>query len=161
MAVGRLKERYPSLGLIVVGDGSRRASLEKLSEKLGISERVVFTGWRTDAEGLLRSASAYIQASAYEGYSRTLIEAALAKVPIITTDVGIVGEVFRGYQEVLSAPVADPAALSVHIAGLIDDHQARLTFVMNAEQAAKAHLAQFANVPELIVRDLEAVLTRA
>lgn len=160
MALGRIAQSYPSVGLFIVGEGRERKHLEELTRKLGLSSRVVFLGWRTDVGGLLRSASAYIQASAYEGYSRTLVEAALARIPTITTDVGIVGEVFRGYEEVLSAPVGDPAALSVHIKGLVDDHQARMLLGMNAERAAKEHLATSADTPQRIALDLQNTLSQ-
>ena len=93
---------YPMVGLFIVGEGRERGKLERMARSLGVENKVVFLGDRPDARGLMASAQAFIQASAYEGYGRTLIEAALAKVPIITTDVGIVGEVFKGYEDVLS-----------------------------------------------------------
>ena len=87
---------YPMVGLFIVGEGRERGRLERMVRSLELEKNVVFLGHRPDARGLMASAHAFIQASAYEGYGRTLIEAALAKVPIITTDVGIVGEGFKG-----------------------------------------------------------------
>ena len=117
-----------------------------MTRTFGLSGKVVFLGNRPDARGLMASAQAFIQASAYEGYGRTLIEAALAKVPIITTDVGIVGEVFKGFQDVLSVPVADPTALSLAIVGFIEDNAVRQELPMRAEIAARAHLATVGNI---------------
>lgn len=153
-ALARIGYRHQNVGLFVVGEGSERARLARITERLGLSSRVVFLGWREDLPGLMKSAHAYIQASAYEGYGRTLVEAALARIPIITTDVGIVGEVFRGYEEVLAAPPGDPAALATHILGLVEDHQARAIFVQAAEAAARAHVAQFSDLPAMIRDDL-------
>lgn len=153
-ALARVARTYPMAGLVIVGEGRSRRKLERHARRLGLAERVMFFGWRGDAVGLMRSAQAYLQTSAYEGYGLTLIEAALARVPVITTDVGIVGEVFAGYEDVLVAPVADPAALAVHIAGLIEDVQARTLLVMHAEQKAKTHLARLADQPAQIARDL-------
>ncbi len=154
-----LKDTYPSVGLIVIGEGSERGALMARVVERGLMGRVVFTGARTDAWGLMRSAQAYIQASAYEGYGRTLIEAALVRVPIITTDVGIIGEVFKGYEDVLAAPPGDPTQLALNIAGMLQDGAARETMVRSAEAKARAHLAHFENLPDLIARDLIA-LTR-
>lgn len=159
-ALARIHRLYPMIGLMIVGDGRSRPLLEMHVAKLGLQDVVQFLGWRTDAAGLLRSANAYIQVSAYEGYGMTLIEAAIARVPIITTDVGIVGEVFTGYEDVLSAPVGDPAALAVHISGLIEDQQARRSLVINAEQKARAHLALIPDQPARIAADLHATLGR-
>lgn len=158
-ALARIGLEYQSVGLVIVGDGSERGRLERLAAKLGLTERVVFAGWQQGSVGMVRSAQAYIQASAYEGYGRTLIEAALARVPIITTDVGIVGDVLIGYEDVLAAPVGDPAALATHIRGLVEDHQARETYVRSAERKAKEHLAGIGHLPTRIAEDLARVLT--
>lgn len=156
-AIARIKHLYRSLGLFVVGDGRERKRLERLTKQLGLTEKVIFLGERPDARGLMKSAHAYIQASAYEGYGRTLLEAALARIPIITTDVGIVGEVFKGYEDVLAAPVADPAQLAVHITGLIEDHQARLALAINAEKKAREHLASLVDQPQRIAEDFACI----
>jgi len=145
---------YPMVGLFVVGEGSERRRLERMARSLGIEDKVVFLGDRPDARGLMKNAQAFVQASAYEGYSRTLVEAALAKVPIITTDVGIVGEVFKGYEDVLSVPVADPTALSLAIVGFIEDNAVRQEFPRRAEAAARAHLAAQGNLAERMKDDL-------
>jgi glycosyltransferase involved in cell wall biosynthesis len=147
MAFGKIAHSYPSVGLVVVGEGSQRAPLEKLSKKLGLANRVLFMGEQgKNAWGLMRSAHCFIQASAYEGYGRTLVEAALAKIPIITTDVGIVGEVFRGYEQVLATPPGD--------------HQLRHSLAMNAEQAVREHLMRYVDQPKLIREDFEHTLAR-
>lgn len=154
-ALKRVHARYPSVGLYIAGAGRERKRLEGLARSLGLGDVVVFLGARPDAQGLMRSAHGFVQASAYEGYGRTLIEAALARVPIITTDVGVVGEVFQGYRDVLSVPPGDPAAIAVQIVGLVEDQQARHTLVLNAEAAAKAHLVSAEETLRLLCQDLE------
>ena len=156
-AIARIRFSYPAIGLTIVGSGSEEPRLRALTRRLGLSKHVLFLGARSDAYGLMKSAQAYIQASAYEGYGRTLIEAALARIPIITTDVGIVGEVFEGYRDVLAAPIADPAALAVHIRGLLDDHQARIKLVMSAEEAARNHLAAVGDPANAVAADLRSL----
>ena len=147
---------YPMVGLFVVGSGRERRRLERMVRSLGLENNVIFIGWQPaeKAWGLMRSAHAFIQASAYEGYSRTLIEAALANVPIITTDVGIVGEVFKGYEDILSVPVADLTALSLGIVGIIEDTQVRFELPQHAAETARAHLAAAGDIPARIAADL-------
>lgn len=158
--VARLRDAYPSLGLVIVGDGHERGRLEKYARTRGVGDRVVFLGWRTDAWGLMQSANAYIQASAYEGCQGTLLEAALAGVPIITTDVGIVGEVFVGYENVFAAPVGDPTNLAALTARLIEDHMARRTLSIEGKRAAQDFIAKMRNSPEDIVADMARTLSR-
>jgi glycosyltransferase involved in cell wall biosynthesis len=156
----RLRDAYPSLGLVIVGDGSQRRRLARYARKRGVADRVVFLGWRSDAWGLMQSANAYIQASAYEGCQGTLLEAALAGIPIITTDVGIVGEVFVGYENVFAAPVGDPSNLAALTARLIEDHLARRTLSIEGKRAAQTFLAAAKNSPADIVADMARTLSR-
>jgi glycosyltransferase involved in cell wall biosynthesis len=157
-ALKLVAEHYPMVGLFIIGEGRERTRLERMSRSLGLADKVIFLGNRPDAWGFMRSAQAFIQASAYEGYGRTLVEAALARVPIITTDVGIVGEVFKGYRDVLATPVADPVNLSYSIIGLIEDTAVRQSLPINAETAARAHLASIGDLPARIAADLAQVL---
>ena len=157
-ALNLVATHYPMVGLFIVGNGSERGRLERMARSLGLEEKVLFLGHRSDAWGLMRSAQAVIQASAYEGYGRTLIEAALARVPLITTDVGIVGEVFKGYEDVLSVPVADPTALSLAIVGFIEDNSVRQELPRHAAETARAHLAAVGHIPTRIKEDLARLL---
>ena len=158
VALARIKDIYPSAGLMIVGDGHERKRLEHWAEVLGISMRVLFLGDRSDAWGLLQNASALIQASGYDGYGVTLVEAALARVPIITSDVGIVGEVFKGYVDVLSTPPGDPANLAVHITNLIEDVPQRHQLTTHAEEIVRTHLASIHTKPADIAADLQKTL---
>lgn len=153
-ALASIKDQYPAVGLFIVGEGSERSRLTRMAREKGIAPRVVFLGERADATGLMRSAQAYIQASAYEGYGRTFVEAALAELPIITTDVGIIGEVFRGYEDVLAAPVADPTALAGHIRGLVEDMRVRTELAMRAKLTVEKHFAETDSSATAIAADL-------
>lgn len=149
--------KYPMAGLFIVGEGRERARLEHMTRSLALEGKVIFLGERADARGLMRSAQVFIQASAYEGYGRTLIEAALARVPIITTDVGIVGEVLKDTEEILVAPVADPITLSRHVALLLEENEVRQELPIHAAAAAQAHLDAVGDLPARIAADLARV----
>ena len=155
----RLKDVYPMIGLVIIGEGPERKRLERLTTKWGLSEHVLFLGWRADAWGLVQDAQAYIQASAYEGYGLSLIKAALAGIPIITSDVGVVGEVFIGYEHVFAAPVGDPTNLAALTAQLIEDPHARTLLSIEAKRVAHDHLETYKDQPALIAADLQRLIT--
>ena len=154
VALKLVVKKYPMIGLCIVGTGSKRGRLERITRSLNLEKHVLFLGGRPDARGLMRSAQAFIQASAYEGYGRTLIEAALARVPIITTDVGIVGDILKNNEDVLSAPVADPTALAHHILKLVEDNAVRQGLSICAEATAREYLALIGDLPSRIADDL-------
>jgi len=158
VAMKSIIRKYPMIGLFIVGEGRERRRLIQIVRMLNLEGHVIFLGARSDAWGLMQGAQAFIQASAYEGYGRTLIEAALARVPIITTDVGIIGEVFKVREDVLATPVADSKALSASIVNIIEDTFVRQQLPMHAEATARAHLAAVGDVSVRIAEDLARTL---
>ncbi len=174
LAVGRLEEEkrfqdiiraltgvhalYPKVGLFIAGDGRQRAALHKLAADLEISDRVVFLGNRSDIRGLMKSADLFVQASAYEGYGLTLLEAALAQVPIVTTDVGVVGEILKKDRDVVVVPFSNPASLAHEIVELIEDADKRRALRESAVHTVQEYLQTNPSSPSEIARNLEQVL---
>lgn len=160
VALAEITEQYPTVGLVIIGEGRERQRLEAQVNSLGLGSRVHFLGpcWG-QAWGLMRSCQGYIQASAYEGYGITLIEAALARIPIITSDVGVVGEVLKGYEDALVSPPGDPVNLAYHIIALLEDIADREIRVRSAELKAREHIAKYQDIPQQIASDLESVLS--
>ena len=72
----------------IVGDGDQRKNLEKLTEELGIADRVEFTGRVTDTElrAHLTSASVFTIASIAELQSIATMEAMASGLPIIAAN---------------------------------------------------------------------------
>jgi len=81
-------------GLVIVGSGSREASLSNLAQSLGIDKKVLFLGWRNgdDLVHIRASSDVFLSTSLYEGYGLSLIEASRAGLSIVSTDVGIAPE---------------------------------------------------------------------
>jgi glycosyltransferase involved in cell wall biosynthesis len=82
----------PGAELNIIGEGKLRGALEARARNRGVAERVHFLGWQENLAPYHQSATAFIQMSKYEGYGMALMEAALAGCPLITTDVGVVGD---------------------------------------------------------------------
>ncbi len=71
--------------LLFVGAGENEPMLRDLACALGIAGRVRFLGYRTDVASILPGADVLLMSSWFEGMPLALIEAMLAKVPIVTT----------------------------------------------------------------------------
>src|SRR3989344_4968342 len=129
----------PGARLSIVGDGRERASLERLTEKLGLSHRVSFLGWQSgeDLFSSMQEADIFLSTSRFEGYNRTLIEAAFAGCAILSTDAGIAGEILTS-EEAVIIPVGDRQALLSALARLSSDAPHRLALGEKARAAALA-----------------------
>lgn len=86
-AFSALAHTNQNLKLIMVGDGFLRPRLEELVKNIGISERVKFPGFYPSAIAMA-SFDVFVLPSRYEGSPYVLHDAALAGLPIISTNVG-------------------------------------------------------------------------
>ena len=81
------------LNLILIGDGPRREQLESLANSLGISQHVVFTGWRNDVLRILNGVDLYVHTSVSESFTYSIVEAMSIAKPVIAFDAGSLSEV--------------------------------------------------------------------
>lgn len=132
-AMTRVVKAHPKAGLIIVGDGPEK-------EKLQLSTNIVFEPWTNDLPSYYKTADAFLNASNYEGYGRTLIEAAAAGCPIITTDVGAVGEGINK-SNCLIVATGDADDLARSMLKLIGDGNLR----QELSQKSKGAVSNFAN----------------
>lgn len=81
-------KREPRAGLLLVGDGPLRPSIEEKVHNLGLAERVIFSGVRDDVPRLMKAAmDVFLLPSLYEGLPVTGIEAQAAGLPFVLSDV--------------------------------------------------------------------------
>jgi glycosyltransferase involved in cell wall biosynthesis len=86
----RLAARHPALRLLVLGDGPKRAEIERSMSGLG--ERVIFAGYRTDVAAVLDAADVLVHPSRADAFPTALLEAMAAGVPSVATAVGGIPE---------------------------------------------------------------------
>jgi len=122
--------------LVVVGDGERREELGRLADELGLASRIHFLGWRSDLEAILAELDMVICSSRNEGTPVALIEAMAAGVPVVSTDVGGVGDLVVHDETGWLVPPGDIPALARAIQGLLADPALRARLAVAARPAA-------------------------
>lgn len=85
----------PTLRLLLVGDGPRRAELERQCSELAIIGRVKFLGFCRDVPSVLRASDLFALTSDWEGSPLAILEAMAAGLPVVATAVGGVPEVVQ------------------------------------------------------------------
>lgn len=86
-------EKKSDAGLVIVGSGRELSNLKKLAYRLKIQDSVIFEGWQTDLVSYYKGSDLFLNTSLYEGYGMVFKEAEAAGCKIVSTDVGIAGEV--------------------------------------------------------------------
>ena len=155
-ALRSAREAGHDAGLTIVGSGSEEKRLRDYARRHGLEHFVEFTGAQRDVTPHLSTADTLLVTSDYEGYGRTLLQAALARIPIITTDVGIVGEVLIPDESALVCPVGDTECLANRIERLVVDNGLRAEMVLHARAVAEAHQGIFGDLPRRIAENISA-----
>ena len=79
--------------LIIVGEGVLRNELQDLINKLDLIDFVKLYGQSNDVSSLLRKSHCFLMPSLWEGMPISILEAGMAKLPIIATEVGSIPEI--------------------------------------------------------------------
>lgn len=104
--------------LWLIGDGERKFACEALVQKLGLSNRVVFAGIRTDIPAILKTSDVIVMSSHWEGLSLSSIEGMSVGKPFIASDVDGLHEIVEGNG--ILFPHQDEKALADVILGLME-----------------------------------------
>lgn len=147
-AVAALAPRWPSLHLILVGDGVEREALDRLAADLQIEDRVHFAGQRPNTPNLHALFEVSVLASLSEGFPNSLVEAMAAARPVVATDVGGNPDAIRPGTGLL-VPPSDPTALAAALHRLLGDEQARARMGEAALQRARSEYHADAVLPRL------------
>ncbi len=78
--------------LLFVGDGELKASVTAYADSLGITDKVIFTGSRSDVPDLLRAMDVFLLPSVTEAFPVTVVEAQAADVPCVVSSQAVVRE---------------------------------------------------------------------
>ena len=101
-----LKLNYPDTHILIAGAGELLANIKDKSDSEGLP--MTFLGWRNDIDLILSAADIAILCSDNEGIPLTLIQAAQAGLPIISTDVGSVSDIVsHGVNGLLTETTSD------------------------------------------------------
>lgn len=108
---GRLNKLFPSLRLVLCGDGPLRS---KMDEQL--SPDIISLGSRQDLNAILPHAKALILPSLIEGLPGVILEAMAVKVPVVAYDTGGISEVIIHGQTGFLIPKGDESQFTETLA---------------------------------------------
>ena len=83
----QLLKTKPNVKLYLVGDGNYRSSLEKKVKKLGLQNRIIFTGYQTNIVKYHLLSDIFINPSLKEGMPNAVIEAMGSGLYVLCSDI--------------------------------------------------------------------------
>ncbi|MFI7299458.1 glycosyltransferase family 4 protein [Streptomyces sp. NPDC050121] len=132
--------RFFVVGDELVGDGEYRRRLERRAARLGVADRISFTGLRSDVSSVMAGLDVLVNPSMDESACYTVVEALLMRKGVVATDVGGLPDTVQHGRTGLLIPPADPTALAQAVNALVADPAARLRM---ADRGRELALRQF------------------
>ncbi|HXD87382.1 MAG TPA: glycosyltransferase [Urbifossiella sp.] len=127
-SVHALVQQKEDVHLVIVGEGSERATLERLVAELGMQDRVSLPGWQTDVRGYFEAMDAFALSSHREGLPNVLLEALALEVPLVATRVNGVPRLVQDGENGLLVDTGNCEALTAALLALIRDEPLRDRF---------------------------------
>jgi L-malate glycosyltransferase len=111
MAV-QIANEAPRSRFVIAGTGSQEPALRALATSLGLMERVLFLGHRTDVWDVMRALDLFVFTSDHEGLPMVLLEALALGVPVVARAVGGIPEVLEDGPCGMLVRSGDPSRLA-------------------------------------------------
>ena len=134
-----LRERVPGWQLLVVGDGPRRAHLERRVAEMALGGEVTFAGNQDDVPAWFACAAiAVLPSYGDEGVPQSLMQAAACGLPAVSTPIGAIAEAVVDGVTGLLVPPRDVPALAAALERLMTDADLRACMGRAAHEHAQA-----------------------
>ncbi len=136
-----VQKSIPDVHLLIVGDGTQKNYLKKLSADLGIDDACTWSGrlpWKK-AMSYLELMDIVIVPSRFEGFGLTAIEAMACKKPVIASNVDGPAEIIQDGQNGFLAPAEDVNGFAEQIVELARNEKKESLWGMLPESVWKSN----------------------
>ena len=123
--VPTLRERFPTLRVLLVGEGDQREPLERQITALGVGDHVRLLGFRRDVDDLYGAADVYAHTAHVEGFGFAVAEAMACRLPCVVTNASSLPEVIEAGVTGLLFEDDDAPGLRDALATYLDDPERR------------------------------------
>jgi glycosyltransferase involved in cell wall biosynthesis len=143
LILAQLKQHGIDYAMTIAGEGSDLPELERRIQEAGLRHRVTLSGFVRQelVPSLLREHDVFLNASEYEGFSMSLIEAlACGCIPVMTNLDSLDRQIFHNGENCLLFPVGDARSAAALLASLDEDRL--LSLGANAESTGRTLTAE-------------------
>ncbi len=131
-----IKRKYV---MLIAGDGEYYDAIGKQIKELGLQDKVLQLGYRTDTENILYGSDAYVNSSkCYEALSFAILEAMSKYLPIVATNAGGNGDIVNEKTDCgFLVEYGDTKGFAEALNKLAEDNELCERFANNAKKATK------------------------
>ena len=138
-AMPKILNGYNDAKLIIAGKGGMLDELKAQADHMGIGNKVYFTGYLNSKEvqKMYKCADIAVFPSTYEPFGIVALEAMLAGVPTVVSDVGGLNEIVEHGVDGMKSYAGNPNSIADSILTLLYDHQLSSNVAKNAKKKVK------------------------
>jgi glycosyltransferase involved in cell wall biosynthesis len=96
----------------IIGEGELLTELQTLSDSLGITQALTFTGFRGDVGAFYNIADLFVMSSVQEGLGTAMIDALALGKPVVAANAGGIPEIIKDGETGRLVDAANPLALA-------------------------------------------------
>jgi glycosyltransferase involved in cell wall biosynthesis len=122
---------YPDAQLVIIGEGQERGALERQMNVEGVYERACLAGHVPDAGRYLPAFDVFVLPSRSEGLGYVLLEAGLASLSVVASNVGGIPEIVVDGETGVLVPPGDREALTYSLRELAGNDATRRALAAN------------------------------
>lgn len=132
MAVKILSNEFPQLRAVIAGDGPLKECLKEYCKKIGVESNVIFLGQRMDIKRIYQTIDVFVLTSKTEGIPNVILEAMAMQVPVVSTNVGGVGEIITHNVDGFLVEPGDVNSLCNYLRKLLTDKETKNRLIKEA-----------------------------
>ncbi|RIJ42773.1 glycosyltransferase [Pontibacter oryzae] len=136
MAYHRVQEKYPNTKLLIAGEGKFRFTLEEYINRNNLQDKVTLLGNINNVGEYLNKCDVFVFPSHYEGFSGAIVEAMLAGIPIVASDIEMNKEAVEHLKSAYLFKVGDIESIEEAMIYAINNSDHMVTMAKDAQKEA-------------------------
>ena len=144
--------RHPDVRFLMAGEGSRRPSVERQANELGLTDRVRFLGLVRDMRDFYAACDLLVLPSRSEGCPNTVLEAMAMKLPVVASDTPSTREVVHSASDGVLYPIGQVDRLVEEVERLLRAPALRAELAERAWRKVQGPFSAAASAASLVAR---------
>ena len=138
-AMPKILENYHDSKLVIAGKGGMIDELKSQVESMGLSNKVYFTGYlnKKEVQKMYKCADVAVFPSTYEPFGIVALEAMLAGIPTVVSDIGGLNEIVEHGVNGMKSYTGNPNSIADSVLSLLFDPQLAMNVTKNAKNKVK------------------------
>lgn len=141
-AMAGILHRYPTIGLVIVGNGPLRSAIEKQVITLGIHNQVEFEPMPAEVISHMKTASMLLHLSEDPEEDQYVLQAATVKLPMVASIGSVANTLFVDGDSALLCQSADTFGAGKRVNTFLNENQLRTRLALNAQEVVFERIEQ-------------------